>query len=223
MGAKIVLLRLEDVLLGWSPLYTFLRSVDCRRVIWSSTDLWITPMELVVAFRQQNKLSCVTVIRQTLDDVPFPSRPYDYVFEDEPDSPWIALKESTPLSRFHNRYSNLFRVLANLQWGHRCLQAYPGLVGGLWTMTKAKVKSVQSASSSPLTSSLCECAHSLRSHSEFRVSTHRADVFKLYLPNAPNRAGFNSFILHDTSLFMFQMTIATEHTIKTQYHEDPFA
>ena len=36
----------------------------------------------------------------------------------------------------------------------------------------------------------------------------------LYMPDAPNQVGFDSFILHNASLFMFQMTIASEHTIK---------
>jgi len=40
---------------------------------------------------------------------------------------------------------------------------------------------------------------------------HR-DVF--YVPSAPNQVGFDSFILHDTSLLMFLMTIASEHTIR---------
>jgi len=36
----------------------------------------------------------------------------------------------------------------------------------------------------------------------------------LYVPNAPNQVGFDSFILHDAILFMFQMTTSPEHPIK---------
>lgn len=42
--------------------------------------------------------------------------------------------------------------------------------------------------------------------------TCQRDVF--YVPRATNQVAFDSFILHDTSLFIFQMTIAAEHTIK---------
>jgi hypothetical protein len=40
----------------------------------------------------------------------------------------------------------------------------------------------------------------------------RPDV--VYVPNAPNQVGFDSFILHNTFLFVFKMTIFSEHTVK---------
>jgi hypothetical protein len=39
-----------------------------------------------------------------------------------------------------------------------------------------------------------------------------SDVF--YVPNSPNQVGFDSFILHDEILYIFQITIASKHLIK---------